>query len=159
MPPRCLVPTKGPPCQLYHGPWPVAELTWCMPFVNTGRLVICRKLLSDLVTVDCGEAYLLFWNGGSILNSFFDGRVDRKLRDGRMRLSSEDGELFGKSPGNTRGLNIRSPIYFGGINRELFSPPVSKGKFKRRIWRFASKKSPMENLKEEFIVSRQILTS
>jgi len=34
-----------------------------------------------------------------------------------MRLSSEDTELFGKSPGNTRGLNIRSPLYFGGANR------------------------------------------
>ena len=48
---------------------------------------------------------------------FYTIKVDRKLRDGRMKLSSEDGELFGKSPGNTRGLNIRTPIYLGGINR------------------------------------------
>ena len=50
---------------------------------------------------------------------FYTIKVERKLRDGRMRLSSEDTELFGKSPGNTRGLNIRSPLYFGGINRKL----------------------------------------
>ena len=49
---------------------------------------------------------------------FYTIKVERKLRDGRMRLSSEDTELFGKSPGNTRGLNIRSPLYFGGINRK-----------------------------------------
>ena len=37
------------------------------PFVDTGRLVvICRKLPSDWVTVDCGITFLLFWNAGSI---------------------------------------------------------------------------------------------
>ena len=63
---------------------------------------------------------------------FYTIKVERKLRDGRMRLSSEDTELFGKSPGNTRGLNIRSPLYFGGINSKCKSSK-SKLKFGRRF--------------------------
>ncbi len=27
----------------------------------------------------------------------------------------------GESPGTTRGLNIRTPVYFGGVNREKYS--------------------------------------
>jgi hypothetical protein len=43
--------------------------------------------------------------------------IDRRMKSGQMKLSSETDIVFGKSQGRTRGLNIRSPIYFGGINR------------------------------------------
>ena len=46
-------------------------------------VAIARKLPSNRVTVDCGEAFLLFWNGGSIFfPTFFlgQGRPDDKLR-------------------------------------------------------------------------------
>ena len=53
--------------QLYLCAYAYAELTRRRPFVDTGRLVVIRrKLLSDRVTVDCGIAFLLFGNGGSI---------------------------------------------------------------------------------------------
>ena len=49
-----------------YRPWALAELTVRRPFVDTGRLVVIhRKLPSDRVTVDRGEAFLLFLNGGS----------------------------------------------------------------------------------------------
>ena len=42
-------------------PWALAELTRRRPFIDTVCLdVIRRKLLSDRVTVDCGETFLLF---------------------------------------------------------------------------------------------------
>ena len=56
--------------------------------------------------------------------------IERKLRDGMLRLSTGDLEesdrteeitgisttVRGKSPGSTRGLNIRTSLYFGGID-------------------------------------------
>ena len=58
--------------------------------------------------------------------------VERKLRDGRLKLSTGDVEdsnkdqkitgistiVTGKSPGSTRGLNIRTLLYFGGIDED-----------------------------------------
>ena len=59
---------KGPASSAL--PWALAELTRRRPFVDTRRLVaICRNLPSDRVTADCGKAFLLFWNGGSIFLS------------------------------------------------------------------------------------------
>ena len=48
-------------------PWPMACRSWALaersqrrPFVDTGRLVVIRrKLPSNRVTVDCGQAFLL----------------------------------------------------------------------------------------------------
>ena len=81
---RCLLDVscqQGPsssavrlPMAYGHGrPWALAELTRHRPFVNTGRLVVIRrKLPTDQVAVVCGEAFLLFWNGGSIeMQAFF----------------------------------------------------------------------------------------
>ena len=56
--------------------------------------------------------------------------IERKLREGKLELSTgdsdesnDDGEttgisttVIGKSPGSTRGLNIRTSLYFGGID-------------------------------------------
>ena len=58
--------------------------------------------------------------------------IERKLRDGRLKLSTGDIEesnenqeitgisttVTGKSPGSTRGLNIRTSVYFGGIDED-----------------------------------------
>jgi hypothetical protein len=41
--------------------------------------------------------------------------VDRSLRDAALTLDGEE-VVKGKSPGSTRGLNIRKDVYFGGIN-------------------------------------------
>ena len=63
LPPRRPLPWKGPPRQLCHGPWPIGHGPWQSWL---GRLVVIRRNLpSDRVIVDCGKAFLLFWNGGS----------------------------------------------------------------------------------------------
>ena len=49
------------PWPMAYRPWALAELTRRRPFVDTGRLVVIRrKLTSDRVTIDYGEAFLLF---------------------------------------------------------------------------------------------------
>ena len=54
-----------------YQPWALAELTQRRPFVDTRCLVVIRrKLPSDRITVNCGEAFLLFLNGGSISVQF-----------------------------------------------------------------------------------------
>ena len=48
------------PWPMAYRPWALAELTRRRPFVDMGRLVVIRrKLQSDRVTVDCGQAFLL----------------------------------------------------------------------------------------------------
>ena len=48
------------PRPMAYRPWVLAELTRRRPFIDTGRLVVIRrKLPSDRVTVDGGEAILL----------------------------------------------------------------------------------------------------
>ena len=59
--------------------WVPAEVTWCNPFVDRGHLVVIRrKLQSNWVTVDCGKAFLLFSNGGSISLALLGHRVTTK---------------------------------------------------------------------------------
>jgi hypothetical protein len=68
--------------------------------------------------------------------------VERKLRDGILKLSTGDlhesnrteevtgisTTVTGKSPGSTRGLNIRTSLYFGGIDEyNKYVPAESVG--------------------------------
>ncbi len=46
--------------------------------------------------------------------------ITRKLREGELKLSGEP-PIIGSSPGSTRGLNIRTPMYFGSINRDQYT--------------------------------------
>lgn len=41
--------------------------------------------------------------------------IKRRMKEGHLKLDDHP-EVTGKSEGNTRGLNIRNPIYFGSIN-------------------------------------------
>ena len=43
--------------------------------------------------------------------------VERRLRDAKMIIDGKE-VIKGKSPGSTRGLNIRMDIYFGGFDGE-----------------------------------------
>ena len=47
---------------------------------------------------------------------WLDVSIERKLRNGVLTVGDE--VIKGESPGSTRGLNIRTPIYFGGLNRD-----------------------------------------
>ena len=49
------------------------------------------------------------------LNIWHEVKIRRKLRDGSMVLDN-GAPVVGKSPGNTRGLNIKTPLYVGGLN-------------------------------------------
>ena len=46
-------------------------------------------------------------------------KVKRKLREASIVLDGDE-PVLGKSPGNTRGLNIRTPVYIGGLNTKKF---------------------------------------
>lgn len=53
-------------------------------------------------------------------NVWYNVILERKLREGRL-IFSEENQRFpqivnGTSPGTTRGLNVRTPMYFGGID-------------------------------------------
>ena len=43
--------------------------------------------------------------------------VERRLRDAKMIIDGKE-VVKGKSPGSTRGLNIRMDVYFGGFDGE-----------------------------------------
>ncbi len=44
--------------------------------------------------------------------------IERSMKSGQLIVDNSTA-IKGKSPGSTRGLNIRSAIFFGGINRNL----------------------------------------
>ena len=46
--------------------------------------------------------------------------VERRLRDAKMIIDGKE-VIKGKSPGSTRGLNIRMDVYFGGFDGERIS--------------------------------------
>ena len=46
--------------------------------------------------------------------------MERRLTRGKLSFN-DDKIVEGKSPGTTRGLNIRTAMYLGGINREDFT--------------------------------------
>ena len=82
---------------------------------------------------DTGSGPAILRSGVPVnVGSWYTVSVERKLRDGRLKVSTgnvkalnEDQEVTGistvvtgKSPGSTRGLNIRTPLYFGGIDED-----------------------------------------
>ena len=55
-----------------------------------------------------------------VLDKWHKVKVKRKLQEASMVLD-EGSPVVGKSPGNTRGLNIRTPFYFGGLNLDKYA--------------------------------------
>ena len=51
------------------------------------------------------------------LNHWHSVKIRRKLREGMLYLDSQS-PVIGKSPGTTRGLNIRTDFYVGGVNTD-----------------------------------------
>ncbi len=72
-------------------------------------------------------------------------KVKRKLREASLVLDSEEPAL-GKSPGNTRGLNIRTPVYIGGLNTKKYTYAEAVGVTRGftgcilQVWLLGSKK-------------------
>ena len=65
------------------------------------------------------------------VDEWYHIEISRKMKEGQMKINN--GTLIkGRSEGRTRGLNIRSPIFFGGINSKYIllqlkpSPIVEK---------------------------------
>ena len=52
------------------------------------------------------------------VGQWYTVRIERKVKQGHMKIDNNP-KIFGKSNGRTRGLNIHSPIFFGGINRKF----------------------------------------
>ena len=55
--------------------------------------------------------------------------VSRRLRQGRLVV--EGVEVRGEAPGHTRGLNIKTPLYLGGLNTSLYQPAAGAGEVGR----------------------------
>ena len=70
---------------------------------------------------DTGSGPAVIRSRGEVsLDTWHVVRVVRKLREGQLELDDEE-PVTGKSPGTTRGLNIRTPFYFAGWNHEAVS--------------------------------------
>merc|ERR1712013_704192 len=52
-------------------------------------------------------------------NTWHQVKIKRKLREGSLVFDKED-PVTETSPGNTRGLNIRTPVYIGGLNLQKY---------------------------------------
>ena len=92
----------------------------------------------DFTSLSLQDKHLVFrfdtGSGPAVLRSkepletsrWFSVVLTRKLRDGRMVIDGRD-EVRGRGPGHTRGLNIKTPIYFGGLNYNKYKPPAEAG--------------------------------
>ena len=80
---------------------------------------------------DTGSGPAILRSGVPInAGAWYKVSIERKLRDGKLTVSTDIGDeenkdvtgisttVTGKSPGSTRGLNIRSSLYFGGMDEE-----------------------------------------
>ena len=54
-----------------------------------------------------------------ILGEWYHVKLGRRMKEGHLIINNGT-KVTGKSPGRTRGLNIRSPIFFGGIDRDRY---------------------------------------
>ena len=54
-------------------------------------------------------------------DTWHEVRVTRRLRAGTLALDSSP-PVAAESPGTTRGLNIQTPFYFGGLDTDQFQP-------------------------------------
>lgn len=52
------------------------------------------------------------------LGQWYHINIVRKKKEGRLKINNETW-IEGKSQGRTRGLNIQSHVFFGGIDRKL----------------------------------------
>ena len=80
---------------------------------------------------DTGSGPAILRSGVAInAGAWYSVYIERKLREGKLVFSTESSDdsnnsgestgisttVIGKSPGSTRGLNIRTSLYFGGID-------------------------------------------
>lgn len=65
------------------------------------------------------------------LGKWYHVKIMRKMKEGKLKINNSTW-VEGKSQGRTRGLNIQSPLFFGGIDREFENEPIylQKSKFK-----------------------------
>ena len=53
-----------------------------------------------------------------ITDKWYHIEIGRKMKEGKMKINN--GTIIkGRSEGRTRGLNIRSPIFFGGVESKF----------------------------------------
>ena len=49
------------------------------------------------------------------VDQWYHVRIERRMKEGQMKIDNQT-TIHGKSHGRSRGMNIHSPIYFGGTN-------------------------------------------
>ncbi|XP_071451008.1 basement membrane-specific heparan sulfate proteoglycan core protein [Hetaerina americana] len=100
--------------------------------LKNGLLLYCAQSedgKGDFTSLAINDSHIEFrydvGSGTAVLRSNKELELDRWVsivagRDGREGFLSVDGEetVLGKSPGPTRGLNLKTPLYIGGYNRE-----------------------------------------
>ena len=51
------------------------------------------------------------------VDQWYHVQIERRMKEGEMKIDNQTA-IHGKSHGRSRGMNIHSPIYFGGTNSE-----------------------------------------
>lgn len=49
------------------------------------------------------------------VDQWYHVQIERRMKEGQMKIDNQT-TIHGKSHGRSRGMNIHSPIYFGGTN-------------------------------------------
>ena len=81
-------------------------------------LTIKDKHLEFIFDTGSGPAVIRS-RGNVSRDTWHDVTLSRKLRDGSLTFDNEQ-PVTGKSAGTTRGLNIKMPFYFGGLNFDKY---------------------------------------
>ena len=69
---------------------------------------------------DTGSGPAILTSRGEVeVNMWHEVKIKRKLREGSLVFDKEE-PVAETSPGNTRGLNIRTPVYIGGLNLQKY---------------------------------------
>ena len=76
---------------------------------------ICRKIL-EIILFSLG-VLILKSNVTLSVGQWHKIQIERRMKEGRLKIDDHP-KISGKSLGRSRGLNIHSPIFFGGINRK-----------------------------------------
>jgi len=76
---------------------------------------------------DSGSGALLLRSKHKLVsNEWVSIRAERNLKDGSLRVNEEP-SVRGRSPGVTSGLNLRLPLFMGGVDRQTTLPQSLKG--------------------------------
>ena len=72
------------------------------------------------------------------VDEWYHVQIERRMKEGEMKIDNQT-TIYGKSHGRSRGMNIHSPIYFGGTNSKskiFFRNKLMQRILKQLTWHF-----------------------